>query len=142
MKVQPPRDLLPGYFPICSPYNGGVRAISSYSDYPDRLFPKHPMINEVLGDIVGKRSLCALFNHGFTLSQIMTLVPNMMDKVLFFLEKLSGFASTGKTFKNINEVTTSLSHDTIGKVVLGQHFNSQTQHNEIEETFTRCVSLT
>lgn len=117
-----------------------------------RSLPKHPLVMDVLRGLIGDhsifstegqewRALRSMFNPGFSLAHLMTLVPFIADEVMIFHNKLQEFAKTGETFP-MNERATYLTIDVIGKVMMGEEFNSQTSHNDIVATFMTAMNCT
>jgi cytochrome P450 len=63
------------------------------------------------------KKLRAMFNPGFSLNHLMTLVPGIVDNTLTFVETMNNFAKKGSVFE-LEEEATRLTVDIIGKVVL------------------------
>ena len=58
-----------------------------------------------------------VFNAGFALSHLITLVPGMVEEVEIFCEKLGEHADKGEIFQ-VEEETTGVTSDIIGKVAM------------------------
>jgi cytochrome P450 len=115
-----------------------------------RSLPRHALVKDVLRGLTGPRSifnvngaewksLRSIFNPGFASTHLMTLVPGIADHVLVFQDKLLGHARTGDVFA-IEDMTTALTIDVIGQVVLAQNFNSQNEASPIPTAFQKGVN--
>lgn len=81
-----------------------------------------------------------IFNSGFSSQHLMTLVPGIVDDVLVYVENLTKHAHEGEVFR-LEEDTTRLTFDVIGKVVLDIKFNSQRQNNPCIEALREQLHL-
>lgn len=81
-----------------------------------------------------------MFNPGFSSQHLTTLVPGIVDDVLVYVEKLNEHADKGDVFR-LEEATTRLTIDVIGKVVLDVHFNMQRGENPCIEALREQVHL-
>lgn len=70
-----------------------------------------------------------MFNPGFSTQHLLTLVPGIVDDALIYVEKLGQHAHLGEIFR-LEEDTTRLTVDVIGKVVLDVRFNMQRGEDE------------
>ena len=113
---------------------------------------KHYVVQESLRGLVGTRSLFSkegpewrtlrsMFNPGFSLTQLMTQVPDIADHIMVFREKLSKWAETGEVFP-MGEAVTLATMDVISEVVMGYNFNSQRVPNSIVDRFQTAISWT
>ncbi|KAF6831294.1 hypothetical protein CPLU01_06851 [Colletotrichum plurivorum] len=77
----------------------------------------------------------AAFNPGFSLRNILSLVPAMAEEAQIFKKALEDQARSGKTIP-LEEQITGLTVDIIGQAVLGTRLNVQT---ETESVLTRTI---
>lgn len=82
-----------------------------------------------------------LYNPGFALSHLLTLVDGMVDDVLVFCDLLSNHAREGKLF-SLEEAATRLTFDVIGRVTLDLRLNSQETDNDLISAFRASLSWT
>ena len=112
--------------------------------------PKHPINAQVLGALVGERSvvtaegadwklLRSILNPGFSTQYLSTLVPLLIRHGSIFKERISQYARMRETFP-IQETATGLTIDVIGEVVLGTNFNSQRKPTALTTHFQKAVS--
>jgi cytochrome P450 len=78
------------------------------------------------------------FNPGFSANHLMSLVPVIVDECHIFIDILKKYAEKEEIFR-MERVTTRLTVDVIGKVVLDHPFDSQKRPNELVDTFMRQV---
>ena len=89
---------------------------------------KHPALNDYLHPLLGYDNMVGLngeewkkmrsmFNPGFALNHLMTLVPGIVDKVLTFVDIVDEHAGKEDVFE-MEELATRLTVDIIAKVVL------------------------
>ena len=118
----------------------------------DRYLPKHPTEQEFLDPITGKDNLVCMegsmwkqwrgnFNPGFSASQVMTLIPGIVDEVVVFRDLLRERASKNEVFQ-LEELGLNLSIDIIGQVVMDHQFNSQTVGNSMVSALRRQIEWT
>ncbi|OLN89940.1 P450 monooxygenase AflN 4 [Colletotrichum chlorophyti] len=87
------------------------------------------------------KKLRAMFNPGFSSGHLITLVPAIVDNATTFVETLSRFADAGKTVR-MEEETTKVTVDIIGKVILDSDLNCQRSENELLKAFkSQAASL-
>lgn len=109
--------------------------------------PKYHLYPHFVGHLTGMRSMLfsegqewkntrALFNPGFALSHLMTLVPVIVDDVAIFHGKFGGLADSGEV-KPIEEFLARLTIDIMGHIILDHSLNSQTTENEMVTAFRR-----
>jgi cytochrome P450 len=84
--------------------------------------------------------LRAMFNPGFSAINIMTLTDYIIDASLVFIDVLHMKAQSNE-YIQLEEFTTSLTIDIIGKVVLDADLNSQKVDNDIVIAFRKRVIL-
>jgi cytochrome P450 len=118
-----------------------------------RSLDKHPIVIEAIQHVVGTKSMLVasgntwkrmhnIFNPGFSSSHLMNVLTSVIvDEGLIFCGKLLRFAETGKLV-HLEEVTTGLTVDVIGRVVLDMHFHAQTGKNEFVEALRASASWT
>lgn len=82
-----------------------------------------------------------LFNPGFALSHLMTLVPSIVDDVTVFHSKLGELADAGEV-QPIEEPLARLTIDIMGHLILDHDLNSQTSENELVTAFRKQVYWT
>ncbi|KAK4621296.1 Cytochrome P450 monooxygenase [Fulvia fulva] len=96
---------------------------------------KHPSMKAFMVPLVGEGDMISadghewnkwrkMFNPGFSSQHLMSLVPGMVDDVLVYIEKLNDHAARKQVFR-LEEDTTRLTVDVIGKVTLDLRFNLQ-----------------
>ncbi|KAK3686206.1 cytochrome P450 [Podospora appendiculata] len=106
--------------------------------------PKSPTINSFV-HLVGRNSILTRegedwkqlrkrFNPGFAPQHLMTLLPCILDKTWLFLEHLDSYARTGDAFL-LDVLTTNLTFDIIGAVVMDTDFDAQHQHRARQGEF-------
>ncbi|RQM08842.1 hypothetical protein DH86_00002970 [Scytalidium sp. 3C] len=83
----------------------------------------------------------ALFNPGFSVAHLSTLIPSIVDDTAVFVNNLAKHADAGDIFP-IEEEAAHLTIDIMGHVVLDHDLNSQTQKNELVEAFRKAISWT
>ncbi|KAK8168539.1 cytochrome P450 [Phyllosticta citrichinensis] len=122
----------------------------SYAQHLTNL-PKSPLITHMLDGLVGKNSLVAMngllwktwrtmLNPGFSLTNLMTLVPEIVDRSIDFCDVLQEHARAGDLFR-MEEIATRLTIDIIGKIVLDVNLDSQHGDNELLAAFRSQVWL-
>ena len=90
--------------------------------------PKDPSLRQFLKPLTGKEDLVtlegsawkywrAIFNPGFSMNHILTLVPAMIEEVEIFKDILRDHARKGDMFL-LEEATLNLTVDVIGRVVM------------------------
>jgi cytochrome P450 len=113
---------------------------------------KSPAIAKFVSHIVGPTSMLtldgpewkrarSLFNPGFSLAHLMTLVPSIVDETAIYCKILSDQADSGEV-RPLEEALAHLTIDIMGHVVLDANFKSQTEKNELVEAFRDQVSWT
>ncbi|QSZ30934.1 hypothetical protein DSL72_000493 [Monilinia vaccinii-corymbosi] len=114
--------------------------------------PKSVVAQQYVGHITGKTSILltdgmewkknrALFNPGFALAHLITLVPSIVDEADIFRHVLGTLADSGEVHP-IEEAAAFATIDIMGHVVLDINLNSQTTQNELVECFRKSISWT
>ncbi|KAK8104726.1 uncharacterized protein PG998_011759 [Apiospora kogelbergensis] len=80
------------------------------------------------------KTLRTMFSPGFSPRHMVTLIPDMVDCVLPFTETLAHLATSGEKFL-MEEETTKVTVDVIGKVILDADLNCQRSENELLNAF-------
>ncbi|EDN98258.1 hypothetical protein SS1G_13116 [Sclerotinia sclerotiorum 1980 UF-70] len=130
---------------ICDP-NLAAQCTQNYS------LPKSPVAEQYVGHITGKRSILltdglewkknrALFNPGFALAHLTTLIPSIVDESDIFRNVLGKLADSGEVHP-VEEAAAFATIDIMGHVVLDISLNSQTTENELVEYFRQSISWT
>jgi cytochrome P450 len=83
----------------------------------------------------------SMFNPGFSLTHLMTLVPTLVDEALVYCQIIGEHADSGEV-RPIEEALAYLMIDVMGHVVLDVSLNCQTQKNEFVEAFRKQISWT
>jgi cytochrome P450 len=89
---------------------------------------KHPMVKTFLKQHLGVNNLAAtngqiwkkartIYNPGFAVSHLMTVISTIIEDVLVFRDILNEFAETGEVIE-LEAVAMKLSFDVIGRLVL------------------------
>lgn len=114
--------------------------------------PKHPMIDDFVQHIGGPGNLVtaeggewkkwrSAFNPGFSATHLMTLVPLIVDECAIFRDILTERAGKRQLFR-MEQATTRLTVDIIGKVVLDVDFNTQRGSNVlVDSLLSQIVSF-
>jgi cytochrome P450 len=93
-----------------------------------QVYPKDPLLKEALYPFAGPEHLAvmegplwkkwrAIFNPGFSMTHLMTLVPLIVDCTQLLVDHLNQDAAKNEPFR-IEEALTHLTIDVIGRVVL------------------------
>ncbi|KAL9587837.1 MAG: hypothetical protein Q9203_003350 [Teloschistes exilis] len=107
--------------------------------------PKHPSVRDYVYPLIGTKNLVTLegkewkmwrgiFNPGFALAHLMSLVGGMVDDTVQFTQILSEYAAQGKVFQ-LEDAATRLTVDIIANVALDVPLRSQTTENELLNAF-------
>ncbi|KAI9851999.1 MAG: hypothetical protein M1838_002122 [Thelocarpon superellum] len=113
---------------------------------------KHPIVDQYVGHITGPTSILtsngeewrkvrALFNPAFALSHLMTLSGTIVDHTLTFCASLEEHAARGDIFL-LEDLTTRLTIDVIGCVVLDADLQAQRAENPLVTAFRRSIYWT
>jgi hypothetical protein len=84
--------------------------------------------------------LRSIFNPGFSAAHLMTLAPYILDKSMIFIEIMREFTSNNRLF-SLEEYTTRLTVDVIGKVTLDADFDTLHGHNPVLDVFRERTGL-
>jgi cytochrome P450 len=79
-----------------------------------------------------------LFNPGFSIGHLSTLIPGIVNDTLVFRETLGKYADSGEVFQIEKEVA-GLTVDIIGHIVLDHDMLAQTTNNEFVRYFRSAV---
>lgn len=112
--------------------------------------PKHPSLTEVIEPLAGKKNILttegllwkkwrAVFNPGFSIQQIVSQVPVIVECAQAFVKLLDQHASANRVFR-LEEETTKVTIDVIGRVVCDHDFKTLTSSNEFMETMRKTLS--
>jgi cytochrome P450 len=82
-----------------------------------------------------------LFNPGFAISHLMTLVPSIVDDVAIFHGKFGELADSGEV-SPIEELLARLTIDIMGHIILDHDLNSQTTENALVRAFRSQAAWT
>ena len=99
-----------------------------YQMTQEHSLPKSETLLQYMQSLVGSKNLITMegqdwkywrgiFNPGFSVGHLMTLVPGIVEDTLTYCDILREHATKGDMFQ-LEEVTTKLTVDIIGKVVL------------------------
>jgi cytochrome P450 len=111
--------------------------------------PKMDGLEEYLRPLTGGKDLLtmegqewkrwrAIYNPGFSAGHLMTMVPGMVEDTQLYAETLKKYARAGGLFK-LEEITTRLTIDIIGRVILDTRMNAQTSTNDLLAGFRSQV---
>ncbi|XXG98644.1 hypothetical protein Hte_004971 [Hypoxylon texense] len=81
-----------------------------------------------------------MFNPGFSIKNLLSLVPDMIDEVLVFRERFRKAASSGEVVK-LEDYTTDITVDVIGRAVLGTRLQTQVKANRLMSTMKSQLRL-
>lgn len=113
---------------------------------------KHSSYVQYISHITGPTSLVftegklwkktrSLFNPGFSLAHLITLVPTIVDDTAVYCQVLRDHADSGEV-RPIEDALAHLTIDIMGHIVLDHDLNSQTEKNELVEAFRKQISWT
>jgi len=108
---------------------------------------RHPVFKEVLKGLVGDHGLFstygeewrqqrALFGPAFAMSNLLSLIPGMIEETLIFIDLLTKKAVSGETFSMYQQVA-GVTLDAIGRSTINLRLRTQTEHSEIGDAFTK-----
>ncbi|QGA18889.1 hypothetical protein EYB26_006574 [Talaromyces marneffei] len=108
--------------------------------------PKSPTIG-LLHYLIGKQSIIVIngedwkntrrrFNGAFSTAHLYTLLPQIVEKIRRFFERLDKRAENGTEFA-LEEYCTSLTFDVIGTVIMNEDFNCQQDDPSLHHDFVR-----
>ncbi|CZT12470.1 uncharacterized protein RCO7_07697 [Rhynchosporium graminicola] len=115
-------------------------------------FVRHPLVKASLGPIVGSNSVFSSegaewarqrkwFTPAFSMSHMLSLIPSMIEETMVFCDKLTQNAASGTVF-SMNDATTKLAIDFIGRTVGDIRLKSQTGHSSVLSSFSSATSWT
>jgi cytochrome P450 len=113
---------------------------------------KHPIYADFVTHLIGPQGMVmtngsmwkksrSLFNPGFSLPHLMTLVPTIVDQGLIYFRKIGEHADSGEV-RPIDEDLAHLTIDIMGHVILDVSLKSQTEKNDFVDAFQRQISWT
>ncbi|EMR68405.1 putative cytochrome p450 4v3 protein [Eutypa lata UCREL1] len=82
----------------------------------------------------------AIFNPGFSARNLLSLIPSFVEEVLVFKERLHKVADSDEIVK-LEDFTTPLTVDIIGRAVLGARLHSQIRENPLMSAMTKQLGL-
>ena len=112
--------------------------------------PKNPEVDKFVQHIGGPGNLVtaegaewkkwrSAFNPGFSSNYLITLVPLIVGQAMVYVDILTQKTKENALFR-MEPLTTKLTVDIIGKVVLDADFNSQRQANELVDALLSQIS--
>ncbi|KAI1764003.1 cytochrome P450 [Hypoxylon sp. FL1150] len=81
-----------------------------------------------------------MFNPGFSVRNLLSLVPDMIEEALVFRERLRMVASSEEVVK-LEDYTTNVTVDIIGRAVLGTRLQTQVKENRLMSTMQSQLQL-
>ncbi|KAK8878814.1 cytochrome P450 [Apiospora arundinis] len=117
----------------------------------DQSQPKHHYMKQEMMPFTGATDLAStegqewktarsMFNPGFSLKNLMSLVPAFVEEVLVFRERLSEIANKGETFR-METYTTDLTVDIIGRAVLGARTEAQKKSVKFMDVMVKQIAM-
>ena len=136
-------DLYPFAYPLLCITDASVAAQTD-------CFPRHHFATNMIGGLLGPKSIFSRegaewraqyswFAPAFSLQNLLTLVPGIVEETLVFREKISKLALTGERF-SMNEVAMSLSIDVIARSGLDLRLKSQTKDSALLAAFVGATN--
>lgn len=112
---------------------------------------KHPLIMKYLALLLGQDNLAAIngdkwkktraiYNPGFAPVHLIASVPKIVDEVETFIKVLGKYADNKKKLE-LEAISTKLSFDVIGRLVLDVELNSQRADHGLVEAFRRHTAF-
>lgn len=113
--------------------------------------PKHPINRRFMEPLTGEQDLVSMdgplwkhwrsvFNAGFSHSNVLSMVPSILDEVMIF-ERLLEVQSQREDIFQLEKLTRNLSFDVIGRVVMNHRFHCQTSHNLLTTAMQEQIEL-
>lgn len=107
----------------------------------DNSLPKYKGVRKFLKPLTGKKDLVTMeghdwrhwrrnFNPGFSATNVMDMVPTMVQEIRTYKDIIHQHAVAGDIFP-LELPTLAMSMDIIGRVVMDQKFNSQKSYNPL-----------
>lgn len=117
---------------ICKP-----EVATQVSHSPSTYFRKHPVLKRDFGQALGMRGLVGLegdewrevrtmFNPGFSLVNLFSMVPMIVAKCEKFTERLTRCAEADGFVRSMESLAAGVTIDVIGHALLGVDFKAQT----------------
>ncbi|KAI1467504.1 cytochrome P450 [Daldinia caldariorum] len=141
-------DVWPIGYPIIAVYNPNMMAqfiqensLPKYWAMPQVEF-KYFTGGEDLVNLDGPewKKARSMFNPGFSAKNLLSLVPDMMEEVLVFRERLRKAAASAEVIKLTN-YTTDLTVDIVGRAVLGTRLQTQVGPNRLMQLIKSQLKL-
>ncbi|MCJ1264273.1 hypothetical protein MMC22_004144 [Lobaria immixta] len=138
-------DNWPVAYPICAVVDPDV----AYQATQQNSLPKHQINKDYIEPFVGKYNMLTLegklwkqwrsiFNPSFASGHVIDLVPRIIEDTLIFCDTLSTHAEKSDVF-SLEDVTTKLTIDVIGRVVIDTSLHAQTSQSELVSAFRNQV---
>ncbi|KAF1838758.1 cytochrome P450 [Decorospora gaudefroyi] len=147
-------DLPPVFFLDVWPANNFITMVIADPEVAREVsesgLPKHYATRDVLEPLAGQWNLVILngalwkkwrtvFNPGFSVQQVISQVPVIVECTETFVNILDGHASANRLFR-VEEETTKLTIDVIGRVICDHDFKSLTTDNEFVNNLRKTLS--
>ena len=112
--------------------------------------PKHSSLTQVIEPLAGKNNMLttngqlwkkwrSIFNPGFSVQQVISQVPTIVECGEAFINILDEHALADRVFR-LEEETTKITIDVIGRVVCDHDFKTLTTDNEFMQTMRKTLS--
>ncbi|KAL6705889.1 hypothetical protein ACN47E_006349 [Coniothyrium glycines] len=112
--------------------------------------PKHPSLASVIEPLAGKLNILTMdgalwkkwrtvFNPGFSIQQVVGQLPAIIDCAEAFIKILDAHAQATRVFR-LEEETTKITIDVIGRVVCDHDFKTLTTDNDFMTTMRKTLS--
>ncbi|KAF2030376.1 cytochrome P450, partial [Setomelanomma holmii] len=150
-------DLPPVFFMDTRPVSSLNLIVADPSDSPEigrqiseSGLKKHPSLGEVIEPLAGKMNMLStdgvfwkkwrsIFNPGFSIQQVVSQVPAIVECGQSFIKLLDEHAKADRVFR-LEEETTKITIDVIGKVVCDHDFRTLSSDNEFMTTMRKTLS--
>ncbi|KFY30605.1 hypothetical protein V493_01799 [Pseudogymnoascus sp. VKM F-4281 (FW-2241)] len=130
-------DLWPISWPMCSVFHPDIAAQFTQESSQ----PKHDLVRNEFRPLTGLKDLVlsegnfwkkwrAIFNPGFSIQNVMALVPSFVEEVTVWKQYLEKTAQTGETIR-LEDSVMKVTCDIIGHAVLGKSLGIQTGRDDI-----------
>lgn len=114
-------------------------------------YPKHSVL-DAFGRAIGPRGLVSregeewkelrtMFNPGFSQSNLLSMVPMIVEETNIFVDKLSKIAAGDGFIESTDDLAAAVTVDVIGQALLGVKFNAQTTSNTLVTGVVRASHL-
>ncbi|MCJ1281249.1 hypothetical protein MMC26_000567 [Xylographa opegraphella] len=136
-------------WPFSAPILVTASPSTAYQIAQEHSLPKFHAMRKFLRPLTGEYDLVtmegqlwktwrAIYNPGFSLTHLMTLVPQIVKETAVFCEILQQHAEAKDLFE-MKTLTDNLTMDIIGKVVLDSNINSQQSENVMVTALRRQI---